>query len=147
MRFVTRVCRQVVEVPVGTNCAPKVAGLFAFCYERSFMYLFLMINRLILLRPDIWIFIYFDKMVSQIYPSGLHLKLIPRTTKSRFLDLHLSIPNGVVSAGVCSKRVCISQLIQFARASSYVADFNTRRKLLTFLEQGYQCHKLHKTFF
>ena len=44
--------------------------------------------------------------------------------------------------------VYISQLIRFARASSYVADFNTRNKLLTqkLLKQGYRYHKLHKTF-
>ena len=44
--------------------------------------------------------------------------------------------------------VYISQLIRFARASSYVADFNTRNKLLTKkrLKQGYQYHKLRKTF-
>ena len=42
----------------------------------------------------------------------------------------------------------MSQLIRFARASSYVADFNTRNKLLTqkFLKQGYRYYKLHKTF-
>ena len=42
----------------------------------------------------------------------------------------------------------ISQLIRFARASSYVADFNTRNKLLTqkLLKQGYRYHKLRKTF-
>ena len=44
--------------------------------------------------------------------------------------------------------VYISQLIRFARASSYVADFNTHNKLLTqkLLNQGYQYHKLRKTF-
>ena len=44
--------------------------------------------------------------------------------------------------------VYISQLIHFARASSYVADFNTRNKLLTqkLLKQGYRYHKLRKTF-
>ena len=36
----------------------------------------------------------------------------------------------------------------FARASSYVTDFNTRNKLLTqkLLKQGYRYHKLRKTF-
>ena len=36
----------------------------------------------------------------------------------------------------------------YERASSYVADFNTRNKLLTqkLLEQGYRYHKLRKTF-
>ena len=44
--------------------------------------------------------------------------------------------------------VYISQLIRFARASSYVTDFNTRKKLLTqkLLKQGYRYHKLRKTF-
>ena len=41
-----------------------------------------------------------------------------------------------------------SQLIRFARASSRAADVNTHNKLLTkkLLEQGYQYHKLRKTF-
>ena len=35
----------------------------------------------------------------------------------------------------------ISQRIRFARASTYVADFNTRNKLLAkFLKQGYRYH-------
>ena len=44
--------------------------------------------------------------------------------------------------------VYISQLIRFARTSSYAADFNTCNKLLTqnLLKQGYRYHKLHKTF-
>ena len=42
----------------------------------------------------------------------------------------------------------ISQLIRFARASSYITDFNTCNKLLTQkpLEQGNQYHKPRKTF-
>ena len=42
----------------------------------------------------------------------------------------------------------ISQHIRFARASSYVADFNTRNKLLTqkLIKLGYRYHKLYKTF-
>ena len=38
--------------------------------------------------------------------------------------------------------------MRFARSSSYVTDFNTRNKLLTqkLLKQGYQYHKLRKTF-
>ena len=44
--------------------------------------------------------------------------------------------------------VYISQLIRFARASSHVADVNTRNKLLTqkLLKQGCWYHKLSKTF-
>ena len=86
--------------------------------------------------------------------------------------MHLSISNDIVSTKIYDKRddfdfeivnfplldgdvprstsygVYISQLIRFARASSYVADFNTRNKLLTqkLLKQGYRYHKLRKTF-
>ena len=44
--------------------------------------------------------------------------------------------------------VSILQLICFARASSYVAGFDTCNKLLTqkLLKQGNLYHKLHKTF-
>ena len=27
----------IVGIPMGTNCAPLVANLFLFCYERDFM--------------------------------------------------------------------------------------------------------------
>ena len=29
--------RQVVGIPMGTNCAPLIADLLLFCYERDFM--------------------------------------------------------------------------------------------------------------
>ena len=117
--------------------------------------------------------VYFDNMVSQIYPSELQLnKANASDTEAAFLDLHLSISNDIVSTKIYDKRddfdfeivnfpfldgdvprstsygVYISQLIRFARASSYVADFNTRNKLLTqkLLKQGYLYHKLRKTF-
>ena len=47
-----------------------------------------------------------------------------------------------------SYEVFISKLIRFARASSYVVDFNTRNKLLTQkrLKQDYRYHKFRKTF-
>ena len=117
--------------------------------------------------------VYFDNMVSQIYPSELQLnKANASDTKAAFLDLHLSISNDIVSTKIYDKRddfdfeivnfpfldgdvphstsygVYISQLIPFARASSYIADFSTCNKLLTqkLLKQGYRYHKLCKTF-
>ena len=35
--FGTKLYGQVVGIPMGTNCAPLVADLFLFCYERDFM--------------------------------------------------------------------------------------------------------------
>ena len=37
IRFGTKLYRQVVVIPKGTNCAPLVVDLFLFCYERDFM--------------------------------------------------------------------------------------------------------------
>ena len=37
IQFGTNLYRQVVGIPMGTNCAPLVADLFLFCYERDFM--------------------------------------------------------------------------------------------------------------
>ena len=37
IRFGTKLYRQVVGIPMGTNCAPLIADLFLFCYERDFI--------------------------------------------------------------------------------------------------------------
>ena len=37
IRFGSKLYRQIVGIPMGTNCAPLVADLFLFCYERVFM--------------------------------------------------------------------------------------------------------------
>ena len=37
IRFGTKLYRQIVGIPMGTNCAPLVADLFLFCYEKDFM--------------------------------------------------------------------------------------------------------------
>ena len=37
MRFGTKLYRQIVGTPMGTNCAPFITDLFLFCYERDFM--------------------------------------------------------------------------------------------------------------
>ena len=37
IKFGSKLYRQIVGIPVGTNCAPLVADLFLFCYVRDFM--------------------------------------------------------------------------------------------------------------
>ena len=37
IRFRSKLYRQIVGIPMGTYCAPLVADLFLFCYERDFM--------------------------------------------------------------------------------------------------------------
>ena len=49
--------------------------------------------------------VYFDNMVSQIYPSELQLnKANISDTEAAFLGLHLSISNDIVSTRIYNKR-------------------------------------------
>ena len=49
--------------------------------------------------------VYFDKMVSQIYPSELQLnKTITSDTEAMILDLHLLISDYIVSTKIYDKR-------------------------------------------
>ena len=116
---------------------------------------------------------YFEQMVGQIYPTELQLnKANSSDTEAPFLDLNLSITNGIVSSKIYDKRddfnfeivnfpfldgdvprspsygVYISQLIRFARVCSNVDDFNNRNLFLTakLLKQGYRYHKIRKAF-
>ena len=89
--------RQVVGIPMGTNCAPLVADLFLFCYERDFMMslsddkqadVIDAFNTTSRYLDDILNInnVYFDNMVSQIYPSELQLnKANASDTEAAFL--------------------------------------------------------------
>ena len=37
IRFGSELYKQIVGIPMGTNCAPLVADLFLFCYERDLL--------------------------------------------------------------------------------------------------------------
>ena len=109
IRFCTKLYRQVVWIPIDTNCALLVADLFPFCYERDFMMslsndkqadVIDAFNTTSRYLDDILSInnVYFDNMVSHIYPSKLQLnKANASDTEAAFLDLHLSISNDIVS--------------------------------------------------
>ena len=101
---------------MGTNCAPLVADLFLFCYERDFMLSLLEDNQsgvieafnstsrylddLLNIDND-----FFDSMVNRIYPSELQLnKANVSDAEVSFLDLHLSISDGFVKTKIYDKR-------------------------------------------
>ena len=37
IRFGSKLCRKIVDIPMGTNCAPLVADLVLLCYEGDFV--------------------------------------------------------------------------------------------------------------
>ena len=116
IRFGSKFYRQIVGMPLGTNCAPLVADLFLFCYERDFILSLSEDNQsdviegfsstsrylddLLNIDND-----FFDRMVSRIYPSELQLnKANVSDTEVSFLDLHLSISDGFVNTKIYDKR-------------------------------------------
>ena len=116
IRFGSKLHRQIVGIPMGTNCAPLViADLILFCYERDFMLslsddnqsevieTFNSTSRYLddLLNTDNT---FFDSMNNHIYPSELQLnKANVSDTEASFLDLHLSISNGFVKINIFDK--------------------------------------------
>ena len=116
IRFGSRLYRQIVGIPMGTNCAPLVADLFLFCYERDFMLSLSEDNQSDIIEAfnstsrylddlqniDNY---FFDSMVNRIYPSELQInKANESDTEASFLDLHLSISDGFVKTKIYDKR-------------------------------------------
>ena len=84
IRFGTKLYRQIVGIPMGTNCAPLVADLFLFCYERDFMTSLSDVKQAEIIEAfkstsrylDDLLNIdnpYFEGMVNRIYPPELQL--------------------------------------------------------------------------
>ena len=116
IRFGTKLYRQIVGIPMGTNCAPLVADLFLFCYERDFMLSLSDQNQSDIIEAfnstsrylDDLLNIdnpHFEGLVNQIYPSELQLnKANNSDVEAPFLDLHLTIANDFVSTKIYDKR-------------------------------------------
>ena len=116
IRFGTKLYRQIVGIPMGTNCAPLVADLFLFCYERDFMLSLSDQNQTDIIEAfnstsrylDDLLNVdnpYFEGMVNQIYPPELQLnKANNSDVEAPFLDLHLNISNDFVSTKIYDKR-------------------------------------------
>ena len=116
IRFASKLFKQIVGIPICTNCAPLVADLVLFCYERDFMLslsdnnqtdiieVFNSTSRYLddLLNIDNP---YFEQMVGQVYPTELQLNEANSSdTETPFLDLNLSITNVIVSSRIYDKR-------------------------------------------
>ena len=98
IRFGNTLYRQIVGIPMGTNCAPLVADLFLFCYERDFMTSLSNDNQVDIIEAlnSTYRYLdnllnsdnpYFEGMVNQIYPPELKLnKANTSDTEASFLD-------------------------------------------------------------
>ena len=117
IRFGTKLYRQTIGIPMGTiACAPLVADLFLFCYERDFMKSLSRENQTDIIKAfnstsryldDLSNIdnMYFDQMVDRIYPTKLQLNRTNFSdTNAPFLDLNLCISNDTVSTKIYDKR-------------------------------------------
>ena len=113
----SKLYRQTVGTPMGTNCVPLVADLFLFCDERDFILslsndnqsevieAFNSTSRYLndLLNIDNNVF---DSMVNNIFPFRTSVQLNKANVSDievSFLDLYLSISDGFVKTKVCDK--------------------------------------------
>ena len=139
IRFGSKLYRQIVGIPMGTYHAPLVADLFLFCYERDFMLSLSDNNQTDIVEAFNSTSRYLDdlhnidnpyseQMVGQIYPTELQLsKANSSDTETPFLDLNLSITNGMVSSKIYDKQNDFNfQIVNFPfldgevpRSSSY----------------------------
>ena len=85
IRFGTKLYRQTLGISMGTNCAPLVADLFLFCYERDSMTSLSDVKQAEIIEAfkskyrylDDLLKIdnpYFEGMVNRIYPPELQLQ-------------------------------------------------------------------------
>ena len=101
---------------MGNNCAPFVADLFLFCYERDFMLslsednLSDVIEAFSSTSPYLYNLLHMDNnlsdsMVNRSYPSDLQLnKANVSDTEALFLELHVSISDGFVKTKIDDKQ-------------------------------------------
>ena len=87
IRFGSKLYRQIVGIPMGTNCAPLVVDLFLFWYERDFMLSLSENNQTVIIEAfnSTSIYLddfnnidnpYFEQMLGQIYPTELQLNMV-----------------------------------------------------------------------
>ena len=117
VRFGNSVYRQVIGIPMGTNCAPLIADLFLYCYESQFMAriskdpskqhlidkfnnTFRYLDDILALNNDD-----FNKYYEEIYPKELTLnKANSDNHHCPFLDINFHICNDKLNTKIYDKR-------------------------------------------
>ena len=117
IRFGNTVYRQVIGIPMGTNCAPLIADLFLYCYESQFMTniskdpskyhliekfnnTFRYLDDILSLNNDD-----FNTYCKDIYPKELTLnKANSNNHHCPFLDINFNINNDKLDTKIYDKR-------------------------------------------
>ena len=112
IRFGTKLYRQIVSIPMGTNCAPLVAVLFLFFNERDCMTSLSDVKQAEIIeafkstsRYQILTVLTLTEWSIEFICLNMQLnKANTSDTEAPFLDLHLSVSNGFVSSKIYDKR-------------------------------------------
>ena len=116
VQFDGMVYQQIVGIPMGTNCAPLIADLFLYCYERDFMSdlqkskrfdLIDMFNDTSRYLDDIFTIDNpeFEKHIPDIYPAEFQLNKANTSDKeTSFLDLNIKVIGSDIHTSVYDKR-------------------------------------------
>ena len=116
VQFDGMVYQQIVGIPMGTNCAPLIADLFLYYYERDFMSdlhkskrhdLIDMFNDTSRYLDDIFTIDNpeFEKYIPEIYPAELRLNKANTSDKeTSFLDLDIKVIGSEIHTSVYDKR-------------------------------------------
>ena len=116
VQFDGMVYQQIVGISIGTNCAPLIADLFLYCYERDFMSdlhkskrhnLIDMFNDTSRYLDDIFTIdnTEFEKYIPDIYPAELRLNKANTSDKeTSFLDLNIKVIGSDIHTSVYDKR-------------------------------------------
>ena len=127
IRFSIKLFRQIVGIPMDTNCAALVADLFLFCYERDFMkslskekqseYIeaFSSMSRCLDDLSNIGSD-YFNGLISQIYPSELQLN----KANSSETEAPFSICISLFSMRLFHAQFMINAMILIFRLSTFL---------------------------
>ena len=116
VQFDCMVYQQIVGIPMGTNCAPLIADLFLYCYERDFMSSLKKSKRFDFIDKfndtsrnldDIFTIdnLAFAEHIPDIYPRELQLnKANTSDTETSFLDLDIKVIGSNIHTSIYDKR-------------------------------------------
>ena len=113
VQFGGRLFRQVIELPIGTNCAPLLADLFLYSYENEFLHNMIKSGHRRLARSFNLCCRYIDDLIvfnnkkfldylKEIYPSQL---TVEKANKSDHLADYLDLTFIIDSGGKLSTRL------------------------------------------
>ena len=141
VQFVGRLFRQVIGIPMGTNCAPLFADIFLYLYENEFLDDMIKSRHNRLARPFNLCYRYIDDLIvfnnkkfldylKEIYPSQLTVEKANKSDHlADYLDLTFIIDSGdKLSTRLCDKRDDFDfHIVNFPLLSSNIPSAHTMR--------------------